>query len=191
MGGTPSGLVLGTAAADKAGNALTPLEAAIIACEGLTSVEEIGGLAAIEIEKRLRRANLTGLIGDTVAAAASAGLVAAIWGTPNPATIASIPNIVMALLSLVGSCASLYSRYLRRDVSGTDNTLSSVHKKLTEASWEARLLVAKLKLIIQKGANSAATDDGLKMIQRAEELGGEMYRSVRDLGIPLQLARAA
>lgn len=175
---------------DGSSPGLSPLEACTVAAEALLRLRRAAEPTVTHIAGRLRSANQVGLLGEAMAAFASAGVIAAIWGAPPKDSIGHVTAVSMAVLGFVGAAAALVSRYLKRDLSGADGSLAVLHRKLIDASWEAELLSAKLQVILAKGPEAAASKDSMSLVERAERLGAEMYRALKDFGVPIGKAAA-
>lgn len=164
---------------------LTSLEMCVAAAEALRRLRRVTEPARLKVAHRLKWASRLGLGGEVVAAVAAAGLLTALWGQPPKDAAGHATAIGLAACSLCGATLSLLARYLRRDLSGTDGTLTATHRKLADSNWEAETLGAKLELVASKGAAAASSADARLLIERAEKLATELYRTVTDLGVPI------
>lgn len=164
---------------------LSPHEACTVAAEALLRLRRAAEPTLVIIADRLRMANQVGLLAELFAAFLSAGVIVAVWGAPPKDSIGHVAAVSMAVLSFIGAAAALISRYLKRDLSGADGALTAVHRKLSDASWEAELLSAKLQVILAKGPEAAASKDSMSLVERAERLGAELFRVLKDFGAPI------
>jgi len=184
LGPIPLGGMLGVRKQpSEATRALTPLETCILAAAALQRMRLAAEPVIALVKRRLITANRLGLFGEVVGALAAAGVISALWGQPAKDAIGHTTAIVMAMLSFSGAVLALVSRYLRRDSSGAEGSLTNAHRKLVDSSWEADVLSAKLDLVAAKGAVAASSPDAKLMIERAEKLAAELFRSMTDLGV--------
>jgi hypothetical protein len=160
-------------------------EACVIAASALQRVRTLVTPNIAKIGARLRASNTIGLVGEIVAAVGTAGVITAIWGAPPKDSVGHITSICLGLVALGGTIASLVARYLRRDISGADGTLAGAYRKLIDGAWEAEIISAKLEAIISKGVAAGSTKEAPALIERAEKLAAEMWRTVNDSGVPI------
>ncbi|MDA8479990.1 hypothetical protein NNO04_14930 [Citrobacter sp. Awk 4] len=160
-------------------------EGCVIAANALQQMKSIARPAISKIAEQLRASNRIALIGEVVAAICAAGLITAIWGAPPKDSVGHITSIILAALTLTGTLSTLYARYLRRDISGADGVLSGSYRKLVDGVWEAGILGTKLELLITKGEDAAGTKEAAALIERAEKLAADIYRTVNDAGVPV------
>jgi hypothetical protein len=163
--------------------ALTPLEACMCAAAALKRLNAIAQPALARVGQRLRTASKVGLVGEVVALLAAAGVIAAIWGAPPKDSIGHVTSICMSVLGFCGAAASLLSRFLRRDIAGAEGGLAAAHRKLVDSVWEADTLGAKLDLVVVKGEAVAQTKEALALVERAEKLAADLFRTVTETGV--------
>ncbi len=160
-------------------------EACVIAAKALQRVRTLATPTIEKIGARLRASNTIGLVGEIVAAVGTAGVITAIWGAPPKDSVGHITSICLAVVALGGTIASLFARYLRRDISGADGALAGAYRKLVDGAWEAEILSAKLEAVIAKGVAAAATKEATALIERAEKLAADIFRTVKEAGVPI------
>jgi hypothetical protein len=150
-----------------------------LASRALRLMAAQGDSASRLLASRLRSSHRVELIAQVAAAVGSGGALAALLGEGSDTV-----KLAGAGLGLVGSVTAAAVKFLRRDLSGSDNGLAALHAALVQAVARAVELGLRLEPY-------AATRDDLGepailagLVDEANTLAGRLFQQMHQAGLP-------
>lgn len=140
-----------------------------------------------KLQAKLNNARWLQLAGELAGALGSSGVIVAWFGQQAAKTQGSTAAITAAIIALAGSATALFVRFFRQDFFGTENAGMTQYLKLRDSSWLARVMLARLEAF-QTQQSAASDSEALrKLIQEADSLAADVYKTLKDLGVPVAL----
>lgn len=152
-----------------------------VAHQGLESLRPLIHEAETTLYSRLATASRLELGGAVVGAVGSASVLTTVLGGAGAQMSA-----VAAAVALSGSLVALTVRFMRRDVFGVENALQTHYGKLRDADWQSKVLLSQLAMLKNESEDRLKLEENATLIREADALAGSLYRTLKDVGIPVR-----